>query len=129
MEKEKERAAGVMENKKVEFKLLHVGINCVDGTEAKKTAEQFSQAMGFDISENPSSLFAGTSVEIMKKPYLGRLGHLAYGVEDIEEALNYLEERGLKRDMSTAVYREDNSLSVVYLEGEIGGFAIHLKQL
>ena len=56
-----------MENKKVEFKLLHVGINCVDGEEAKKTAEQFSQAMGFDISENPSSLFAGTSVEIMEK--------------------------------------------------------------
>ncbi len=109
------------------FELKHVGINCADEAEAAKTAEAFG-VFGLAKKAGNSSVFAGTAVECMKSPYLGKNGHIAIGTNYIERAIHYLEGQGVEFDMSTAKYKADGSMTAVYMKGEIGGFAVHLVQ-
>ena len=64
---------------------------------------------------------------------------LGLGVEDEEEAaeenpadlkaaMEELEENGFSFRMETAAYFEDGRIKNVYLDGEYGGFAIHIMQ-
>lgn len=109
------------------FELKHVGINCADEQEADQTAQTFEDLFGFAKKTGNSSVFAGTAVEAMKKPYLGANGHIAIGTDDIMEAVKYLESKGAEIDMDTAKYK-NNKMIAVYLKGEISGFAVHLVQ-
>lgn len=109
------------------FELRHVGINCQNEEEAEKTAERFDAIFGFTKKTGNSSVFAGTAVEAMKKPYLGKNGHIAIGTSDIEKAVKYLEGQGVEFAMETAKYKNDK-LTAVYIKEEIGGFAVHLVQ-
>ena len=109
------------------FELRHVGINCADADEADKVAGRFDEIFGFAKKTGNSSVFAGTYVEAMKKPYLGENGHIAVGTSDIEKAVEYLKENGVEVDMETAKYKNDK-LTAVYIKEEIGGFAVHLVQ-
>ncbi|MCI8418483.1 MAG: bifunctional 4-hydroxy-2-oxoglutarate aldolase/2-dehydro-3-deoxy-phosphogluconate aldolase [Lachnospiraceae bacterium] len=109
------------------FELRHVGINCKDENEADQVAGRFDQVFGFAKKTGNSSIFAGTAIEAMKTPYLGANGHIAIGTNYVDRALNYLESQGFTFDMSTAKYKNDK-LIAVYMEGEIGGFAVHLVQ-
>ena len=111
----------------VPFRLLHVGVNCSTSEEADQLTSLYCSMLGMKPSENPASYFVGSSIEVMKSPYLGTHGHMAYGVPNMEKALDFLSQRGFLPDMGTAVYNEEGKLSVVYLKGEFGGFAIHLK--
>lgn len=113
----------------MEFKLLHVGINTQGPEEAAEVAGKFSDVFGFEKLENPVSVFAGTTIEVMKKPYLGKNGHIGYGVTDMDAAIREIREKGLEPDMETAVYDDNHELVLVYLKGEIGGFAIHFKRI
>lgn len=110
------------------FELKHVGINCADESEASKTADTFENLFGFVKKEGNSSIFAGSFIEAMKKPYLGSMGHIAIGCNNIERAVAYLSAIGTEVDMETAKYDEKNKLKAVYLPGEIAGFAVHLVQ-
>lgn len=112
---------------KLGFELKHVGINCANEDEADQTAQAFADIFGFTKKTGNSSVFAGTAVEAMKKPYLGTNGHIAIGTTDIEEAVKYLESKGVEFDMDTAKYKNDR-MAAVYMKGEIGGFAVHLVQ-
>lgn len=109
------------------FELRHVGINCRNEEEACSVAGRFEDIFGFKKKVGNSSVFAGTAVEAMKKPYLGKNGHIAVGTDDIEQAVKYLQEKGVEVDMSTAKYKGEQ-LTAVYLKEEIGGFAVHLVQ-
>lgn len=109
------------------FELRHVGINCVDEEEACKVAGRFDEIFGFTKRVGNSSVFAGTAVEAMKKPYLGENGHIAIGTTDVEEAVEYLKGQGVGVNMDTAKYK-DGKLIAVYIDEEIGGFAVHLVQ-
>lgn len=109
-----------------EFSLAHIGINAENEAEAMKTAELFAALFGFEVKPGNSSIFAGTAVEVMKTPYLGKNGHIAIGTPDVAAAQAELEARGFEFRPETAKRKADGTLNAVYLKDEIGGFAVHL---
>lgn len=110
------------------FELAHVGINAADAGEAEKTANTFCSVFNFAPKAGNSSIFAGTAVEVMKTPYLGKNGHIAIRTNYIERAINYLEMNGVKFDENTKKYNAKGELVAIYMAEEIGGFAVHLVQ-
>ena len=69
------------------FELRHVGINCNSEEEACDVAGRFDTIFGFTKKVGNSSVFAGTAVEAMKTPYLGKNGHIAVGTTDVSKAV------------------------------------------
>lgn len=110
------------------FEIAHVGINEVDENNADATATQFAKIFGFEKKITPNSVFAGTAVEVMKTLYLGKNGHIAISTNYIERAVYHLERRGVRFDKSTQRKDCSGALKSVYLENEVGGFAVHLVQ-
>lgn len=109
------------------FDLRHVGINTNSAEEAENVAQGF-EVFGMGKKVGNSSVFAGTAVEAMKSPYLGKNGHIAIGTNYMDRAIYHLERQGVEFDMSTAKKDEKGNIKAVYLKGEIGGFAVHLVQ-
>ncbi|POP34422.1 2-dehydro-3-deoxyphosphogluconate aldolase [Lactonifactor longoviformis] len=109
------------------FELKHVGINCQNEEEADHTASSFEKLFGFAKKTGNSSVFAGSAVEAMKSPYLGANGHIAIGTNSVARAMHYLESQGFTFNMDSAKYKRDR-MTAIYLNGEIGGFAVHLVQ-
>ncbi|MDO5409187.1 MAG: bifunctional 4-hydroxy-2-oxoglutarate aldolase/2-dehydro-3-deoxy-phosphogluconate aldolase [Lachnospiraceae bacterium] len=111
--------------KMLDFRLMHVGINCEGEKDAFETAKQFSALFELETKEGAGSIFAGSMLEAMKKPGRGKNGHIAVGTNSVSRAVSYLESQGIAFLPETAVYEGEN-LKAVYLEQEIGGFAVHL---
>lgn len=111
------------------FHIDHMGINASNENEASSFAEGFA-AFGFAAKVGNSSIFASEQVEIMKKDGRGTHGHISMVCNNIERALAYLKQFGFNPVMETAKYmgKEGSPLKVVYLDKEVGGFAIHLKR-
>ena len=109
------------------FEIRHVGINAKSDDEAESVADSFEKLFGFTKKSGNSSVFAGTAIEVMKKPGLGANGHIAIGTNYIERAIYHMELQGFEFDMDTAKYK-DGKMVAVYLKGELGGFAVHLVQ-
>ena len=109
------------------FELAHIGINCENEDQADHTASAFDGLFGFTKKSGNSSVFAGTAVECMKAPGLGAKGHIAVSTNSVVRAKNYLEMMGYKFKEETAKFKGDK-LTAIYLEDEIGGFAVHLVQ-
>lgn len=109
------------------YEVAHVGINTAGDGDAQAVAGIFGGAFGFPVKNGGSSVFASTGIEIMKSRYLGGQGHIAVRTNRIGIAIADLEKKGFAVDMSTAKYK-DGKLAAVYLENEIGGFAVHLLQ-
>ena len=109
------------------FELAHVGINSANEEEAMKTATQMAKLLGWPVKPGNSSVFAGTGIEVMKKPFRGTNGHLAIRTNFINRAKAFLERQGFEFDESTANVKE-GQLKSIYLKDEIGGFAVHLLQ-
>ena len=93
----------------------------------KRQASAFDGLFGFTKKSGNSSVFAGTAVECMKAPGLGAKGHIAVSTNSVARAKNYLEMMGYKFKEETAKFKGDK-LTAIYLEDEIGGFAVHLVQ-
>lgn len=110
----------------ITYELAHVGINAASPEEAMAVASLFAQMFNLPVKEGNSSIFAGSAAEVMKTPYLGRLGHIGMRTPDCEAAVKDLESRGFEVDMSTAKYKPDGTLNAVYLKQEVGGFAVHI---
>lgn len=108
------------------FKIAHVGINCDNSKEAHNVADLFDKIFGFTLNENPNSIFAATSIEVMKAPFLGKQGHIAIATNFVERAIKYLKNKGVLFNEDSAVYRADGAVQAIYLQKEIGGFAVHL---
>ena len=109
------------------FSLDHVGINCTDLDEADCVAQQFSRIFGLEYKMGNSSIFAGEAVEVMKSPFLGKKGHIAIKTNSIDKAVAYLREIGVSFNESTRKIGPKGETKAIYLDEEIGGFAIHLK--
>lgn len=109
-----------------EYSLAHIGINAANEDEARKAAELFCTIFGFALKAGSSSIFAGSGIEVMKEPYLGTNGHIAIGTPDVAAAKAELEARGYTFREDSAKYKPDGRLNAIYLDGEIGGFAVHL---
>ena len=104
------------------FSLAHVGINCDNEVEAQRAAKTLCAFFGFDYKPGNSSIFAGSAVECMKAPYLGKNGHIAIATNSLDRAVYHLGRQGVEFDEST------RKPKAIYLKGEVGGFAIHLVQ-
>lgn len=108
------------------FNLRHIGINCDGEDEAVGIAGYFDNLFGFSTKIGNSSVFAGTEVEAMKTKGRGTHGHIAVGTNSVSRAKNYLETvKGVKFIEESASYKGEK-LNAIYIDGEIGGFAVHL---
>lgn len=110
------------------FELAHIGINAANETEADGVAARFSDIFGFAKKVGNSSIFAGSAVEVMKSPYLGKLGHIAIRTNYLNRAINYLKFTGVEFDEDSAKFDAKGKMVAIYLKEEIGGFAVHLVQ-
>lgn len=111
------------------FDLAHVGVNAQSEEEAVKAANRFAFLFGMPAKVGGSSVFAGTAVEVMKTPYLGKNGHIAIRTNYIERAVNYMSTvLGVEFNEESAKKDAKGALKAIYLKEEIGGFAVHLVQ-
>jgi len=110
------------------FELRHIGINAENEDEADKLAGSFERLFGFAKNAGNSSIFAGLGIEVMKSPYLGRNGHIAIQTNYIERAVYHLEARGYTFNYDTKKVDKNGKMTAIYLNEEIGGFAVHLVQ-
>ena len=106
------------------FSFAHVGINQRDAEAAAGTAGLFA-LFGLAPKEGNASIFNDTSIEVMKSPFRGTSGHIGFRCWNVERSLAWLGKHGFKGVEETAKY-EKGRLSVIYLDREIGGFAVHL---
>ena len=110
------------------FELEHVGINTDNAGEAEQLALLLCKLFNLEPRHGQKSEFAGNYFECMKSPFLGKNGHIAMRTPDLKAAMEELEENGFSFRMETAAYFEDGRIKNVYLDGEYGGFAIHIMQ-
>jgi 2-dehydro-3-deoxyphosphogluconate aldolase/(4S)-4-hydroxy-2-oxoglutarate aldolase len=110
------------------FELRHIGINAANETEADGIAASFERLFGFAKNAGSSSIFAGTGIEVMKQPFLGQNGHIAIQTNYIERAIYHLEAQGFTFNQESKKYGKNDKLTAIYLNEELGGFAIHLVQ-
>ncbi|WP_428066201.1 bifunctional 4-hydroxy-2-oxoglutarate aldolase/2-dehydro-3-deoxy-phosphogluconate aldolase [Candidatus Proelusimicrobium volucris] len=115
-------------SKMLGFFLKHVGINSADEKESNATADAFEKLFGFKKQDFGGAYFNDTFVEVMKKPFYGRHGHIAIGVNNMERALYRFRKAGVAFIEESAGYNPDGSLRVIYFKEEIGGFAVHIVQ-
>jgi hypothetical protein len=108
------------------FKLVHIGINCESSDEAQMGAKLICSMFGLDCKVGNSSTFAGSEFEFMHSQYLGTHGHIAIATNFPDRAKSYLEGMGIEFNEETAKYDAKGNLTVIYLKGEVCGFAIHL---
>ena len=114
-----------MKNK---FELEHIGINTANAEEAANLAQLLSTMFNLEPRHGQKSEFGGAYVECMKAPFLGKNAHIAMRTPDLTAAMEELKEKGFTFNMDTAAYFEDDRIKNVYLNGEYGGFAIHIMQ-
>ena len=114
--------------KMLDFKVVHVGINCKDAAEAESVANKFDDAFGFAKKVGNSSVFASSYVECMKSPFRGDMGHIAISTNSVKRAVYQLKMKGYEADQSSFKYDKAGNLTVAYLKDQFGGFAVHLVQ-
>lgn len=113
---------------KSEISLKHIGINAKSSEEAQKMAELFSVLLGCSTINGGHSVFAGTLIEVMKQDGRGTHGHIALQVDSIESSIPDFERRGFRFDKDSVQYDAKGNMTVLYLQGEYGGFAVHLAR-
>ena len=113
-------------DKMLGFTMVHVGLNCANPEEAEAVADEFDAAVGFEKNVGNSSVFASTYMEMMKKPFHGKNGHIAIATNSVSRALYHLEKRGYKVMEGSQKYNAEGVMTVAYLAHEFGGFAVHL---
>ncbi len=113
-------------DKMLGFTMVHVGLNCANPEEAEAVADEFEEAFGFKKKVGNSSVFASTYMEMMKKPFRGKYGHIAIATNSVKRAVYQLKLRGYEADESSFKYNAEGVMNVAYLQHEFGGFAVHL---
>ena len=113
---------------KHQFELEHIGIFNENREEALELANLLSGMLNLTPRHGQKSEFVGEYFECMGGHGAGTHGHVAMRTADLDGAVEELKEKGFTFDMSTAAYTEDGHLKNIYLNGEYGGFAIHIMQ-
>jgi len=108
------------------LKIVHIGINNDDEKKAREVQSALSELLGLEKREGGKSVFVGSVVECMKSNFRGTHGHLALAADDLDTAMEVMQQYGYTFDLDTLYRDENNVAKAVYLNGEIGGFAIHL---
>jgi 2-dehydro-3-deoxyphosphogluconate aldolase/(4S)-4-hydroxy-2-oxoglutarate aldolase len=110
------------------FAVAHIGINETGESAAKKTSGLFTALFGFKQKETDSFIFAGDAIEVMKSAGPGINGHIAIRTNYLTRAVAYLRRRGIEFRRDSEKYDDSGRMKAIYLENEIGGFAVHLVQ-
>lgn len=111
------------------FKLRHIGINSENDEEAVKTARTLSALFDMEYNENDDSVFVGKGfAEIMKFRGHGTKGHIGITTNDVDRAIYHLSRRGATFDEATRK-TDDKGTWFIYLNGEFGGFELHLSRV
>ncbi|HUJ74299.1 MAG TPA: keto-hydroxyglutarate-aldolase/keto-deoxy-phosphogluconate aldolase, partial [bacterium] len=104
-----------------------LGLNEGTPDKAMAGARTMARLFSFAVKDGNSSTFAGASFEFMKKPYLGAHGHIGIATTSIARATAWLRRKGVGVKPETAK-EKDGKLTAIYLDAEVGGFAVHLLQ-
>ena len=113
---------------KTAFDLAHVGINNSDAQAAEELSRLLCLMFNLEPRQGKKSEFAGTFFECVRSPYLGTHGHIGMATDDLGADVAELTEKGFRFNEETRAYFDDGRLQNVYLDGEFGGFAIHIMQ-
>lgn len=113
-------------DKMLGFEMVHVGLNCANPEEAEAVADEFENAFSFAKKVGNSSVFSSTYMEMMKKPFRGKMGHIAIATNSVKRAAYQLKLRGYEVDETSVKYNAEGVMNVAYLKHEFGGFAVHL---
>ncbi len=109
------------------FEIRHVGVNSENADAAMQAARMFSLFTGWPIlNDGPGSCFVGVGIEIMKRMGRGAHGHIAVATSSVRRARWHLERRGFTFDDSSLTLDDAGEPKLVYMQGEIGGLAVHL---
>lgn len=103
-------------------------VDLQEAINAANLAQLLSTMFNLEPRHGQKSEFGGAYFECMKAPFLGKNGHIAMRTPDLTAAMEELKEKGFTFNMDTAAYFEDGRIKNVYLNGEYGGFAIHIMQ-
>ena len=81
----------------------------------------------FDLEYKPGSksVFAGKEFEVMNFDGAGTHGHIALAVNDVDRAIYHFGLNGATFDENTRT-SDEKGTKFIYINGEFGGFAIHL---
>jgi len=109
------------------FEFAHLGINEKSEDKALTSANLLSYLFNFPLKEGMTSIFVGSTFEVIKSKYLGKHGHIAIATNDIHRAIAYLKKKDISVLPETAK-EKDGKLKAIYIDQEISGFAIHLLQ-
>jgi len=107
------------------LEFAHMGINNQDAAEAEKTIKGL-EALGMVKKSGSSSTFLDTTIEVLPKQYLGKMGHIGFRCFSIERTLSYLSQFGFSVNEETIAHDAKGKIKVCYLEQELSGFAVHL---
>lgn len=116
-----------LQNRLLDFRVAHIGINCENPSACDTFCGLFQNAFGFETVSGGVSNFCSSEIEVLKKVFLGKHGHIAIRTNSVLLAIRVLERRGFQVDMSTAFY-VGTVIRTVYLQREFEGFAVHLLQ-
>ena len=109
------------------FEVGHVGVNCKDDAEAQAVCDKLTDAFSFPAKIGKSSNFSTDAIEVMKGCGRGVNGHIAIRTNKVSMAVAELEKRGYHIIPESVKYKGDR-MTLAYLEGDFGGFAVHLVQ-
>lgn len=109
------------------FQIKHVGINSENAAEAAALVKSFAP-FGPEAHENDGGYFLGSDIEILKQKGYGKYGHIAIGTNFIKRAEAYLTAKGVRFLEESKKPDANGNYPAVYVDGDFGGFAVHLLQ-
>ena len=107
------------------LELRHIGINSGSEEDAVNLAKCLCTLFDLEYKPGNSSVFAGKPFEVMKHGGKGTHGHIELAVNDVDRAIFHIGRAGATFDESTRT-TDEKGTKFIYLNGEFGGFAIHL---
>ena len=109
------------------FELRHIGINTTSEEEAAKLAKTFCAMFDLEYKPGNSSIFAGREFECLKAKGKGSNGHICVVTNDVDRAIYHLGRKGITFDEGTHTSDEKGTKNI-YIDGEFGGFGIHIMR-
>jgi 2-dehydro-3-deoxyphosphogluconate aldolase/(4S)-4-hydroxy-2-oxoglutarate aldolase len=107
------------------FSFGHLGINAAGEAGCRSLAGAFETLFNLAPRETGGSIFAGDRIEVLKAPGAGGKGHIAIRCNQVERAVAYLAGAGIGTRADSARF-DKGMLRSVYLDLDLGGFAVHL---
>ncbi|MDR3673144.1 MAG: bifunctional 4-hydroxy-2-oxoglutarate aldolase/2-dehydro-3-deoxy-phosphogluconate aldolase [Holophaga sp.] len=109
------------------FAFAHLGINTPAEQTCRDLAGTFARLFALPCREGRNSIFAGDRIEITKQPFPGEQGHIAISCNQVQRAVAYFAAAGIAARPETAKLAKGRC-KAIYLDLELGGFAVHLVQ-